>query len=439
MKYSVIPVFVLLIAATSCDSSTKAKDKSSSDEKHNIQKHFTGNTPDGSEKKTVPDKKQIPVVTNTKSAGTKVSITPKHMPIPVNSGIISETAEKTVKSVVNISAEKGSIYQTSRLRGYGRNPRYRRRGSSSLGSGVIVSRDGIILTNNHVVANSQIIFVKLHDGRKFRAKIVGNDPRTDVAVIKLQSPPNDLSPLPIGESASMRLGEVVLAIGNPFGLGGSVTMGIISAKGRANIGIVEYEDFIQTDAAINPGNSGGALINLKGELIGINTAILSKTGGYQGIGFAIPSEMAGKIMKHLVKNGHFTRSYLGVVIKDADEGLSSRGNSSQGALVVEVGPDTPARKAGLLPGDVIISFDGKSVKNSGKLKNMVAMYPVKKPVEMKVSRKGKIFVVKATLSENVDDRKNYWGTPVPSIRNRRQNSQRTPYPSNPWEDDDFIN
>src|SRR5690606_15521313 len=189
------------------------------------------------------------------------------------------------------------------------------------GSGVIVSADGTILTNNHVVADAKEIKVTTYDRREFDAKVIGTDPKSDLAVIQIQGAPAGLTPIQFGDSSKLRLGEIVLAIGNPFGVGQTVTMGIVSAKGRADLGIVDYEDFIQTDAAINPGNSGGALINMEGKLVGINTAILSRSGGYQGVGFAIPSNMAAPIMQSLQKTGKVVRGWLGVAIQEVDQEL----------------------------------------------------------------------------------------------------------------------
>lgn len=383
----------------------------------------------------------------TKNTAPDVHNPPKKSPIinssrftapaaPIDSQIISTTAEKAVQSVVFISSQKNYGFP---MGGYGT----RRRGGArphSTGSGVIIKADGTIITNHHVIAGASEITVRLFNDKKFKAKIIGSDPRTDIAVIKLANPPDNLKPMTFADTSRIRLGEIVLAIGNPFGLGGSVTMGIVSAKGRANVGIVEYEDFIQTDAAINPGNSGGALVNLRGELIGINTAILSKTGGYQGIGFAIPSEMAETVMKNLIRNGHFTRGYLGVVIKDLDDRTAKYANlpSSAGAVVMEVGPNSPASAAGLKAGDIILSLDGKPVKNSGVLRNKVAMTKVGKPVVLDVVRTGKTTKITVTIGKNVDDQKP-WSFSSPWKRNRgRNNPPSNPRGrgSNPWEDFD---
>lgn len=219
-----------------------------------------------------------------------------------------------------------------------------------LGSGVIVTSDGYIITNNHVIEGADELSVSLPDKRSFKAKVIGTDPKTDVAVIKIDA--SNLSALPWGDASQLEVGEMVLAVGNPFGLSQTVTMGIISAIGRANVGIVDYEDFIQTDAAINPGNSGGALVNLKGELIGINTAIFSRSGGYMGIGFAIPSTMAKSVMQSLIKHGKVIRGWLGVSIQDVTPDLAKEFGAAEntGALVGDVMEDSPASNAKLQRG-----------------------------------------------------------------------------------------
>lgn len=301
--------------------------------------------------------------------------------------VIADVAEKRIISVVNISSTKVIKTQQSQQynplfndpffqhffgRGFFNIPRERR--EKSLGSGVIVSKDGLILTNNHVVENAEEILVTLSDEKEMEAEIVGTDPKSDVAVLKLKGNFKDIEPIPFGDSTHLRLGEIVLAMGNPFGLDHTVTMGIVSAKGRANVGITDYEDFIQTDAAINPGNSGGALINLKGELVGINTAIISRSGGYQGIGFAIPSNMAQSIMNSLVKYGKVIRGWLGVSIQDLDQNLAKAMGLDQttGVLVSEVVENSPAQKAGLKRGDVILKLNEKSVNSTGQFRSMIA-------------------------------------------------------------------
>ena len=235
-----------------------------------------------------------------------------------------------------------------------------------VGSGVIVSSDGYIITNNHVVDGMDELTVSLPDKRTFKAKVVGTDPKTDVAIIKI-----DAANLPVlewGDASQLQVGEMVLAVGNPFGLSQTVTMGIISAVGRANVGIVDYEDFIQTDAAINPGNSGGALVNLKGELIGINTAIFSQSGGYMGIGFAVPSNMAKHVMHDLIKHGKVVRGWIGVSIQEVTADLAKEFGAEEpsGALVADVMDDSPASKAKLERGDIITEQTFGILVSSGR-------------------------------------------------------------------------
>ncbi len=308
-----------------------------------------------------------------------------HTSVPgAKTASLADVAELRVASVVNISTEK---VINSGQRPYGQdpffNPFFRRqapphpRRARALGSGVIVSRDGLVITNNHVVDQASSIKVSTQGGKEFKASIVGRDPKTDVAVLRLDASPKELaelSPIPFGDSSRLRLADTVLAIGNPFGLGHTVTMGIVSAKGRANVGIVDYEDFIQTDAAINPGNSGGALINTNGELVGINTAILSKSGGYQGIGFAIPSNMVRNIMDGLVSNGVVIRGWLGVIIQNLSGDLSKMLALpvSRGVVVADVQKGSPAEKGGFLRGDVVVAMNGKPIADSTTLRNRVA-------------------------------------------------------------------
>lgn len=262
----------------------------------------------------------------------------------------------------------------------------RKRKEQSLGSGVIVDPSGYIVTNNHVISRADEIKVLLSNNKEYIGKVVGSDPKADVAVIKIDA--KDLPTIPWGDSDSLQVGEYVLAIGNPFGLNQTVTMGIISAVGRADVGIADYEDFIQTDAAINPGNSGGALINIKGELIGINTAIFTRSGGYMGIGFAVPSNMVKSIMNSLIKDGRVVRGWLGVSIQEITPELGKQFGITEGkgTLVSEVIPDTPAEKGGIQRGDVIIEYDGKAINNTRHLRNMVAQTHVGKRVRIKVIR-----------------------------------------------------
>jgi serine protease Do len=268
-----------------------------------------------------------------------------------------------------------------------------------LGSGVIVTADGYILTNNHVVDGADEVKVTLQDGREFTAKVVGRDPKSDVAVIKIEG--KDLPAVPMADSDKIEVGDVVLAVGNPFGIGQTVTSGIVSAKDRGNMGLEDYEDFIQTDAAINPGNSGGALVDVDGRLIGINTAILSRSGGNQGIGFAIPVNLARQVMTDLVKDGHVTRGYLGVRIQEVTPALAKEFNLDQatGALVSDVTPESPAERAGLKSGDVILDFNGKKVSDSRHLQLAVASTPPGERVPVKILRNGNPKTIEVTVRE----------------------------------------
>jgi serine protease Do len=246
-----------------------------------------------------------------------------------------------------------------------------------------------ILTNSHVVENADKITVKLQDGREYVAEIKGTDPKSDVAVIEIEA--EGLPSLAIGDSSKLEVGEWVVAIGNPFGLSHTLTAGVVSAKGRTSLGINDYEDFIQTDAAINPGNSGGPLVNLDGEVIGINTAIFSRSGGYMGVGFAIPSSLAYGIAKQLIAEGEVTRGYLGIVIQPVTPELAESFGleDATGILVAQVSEGSPAAKAGLEPGDVIVGFEGESVTDLGPFRNRVAQTPPGKRANLTVVRQGK--------------------------------------------------
>jgi Do/DeqQ family serine protease len=269
----------------------------------------------------------------------------------------------------------------------------------SLGSGVIVDPRGYIITNNHVIEKADSIKVVLSDRREFKGKLIGTDPKTDIAVVKIDG--GDLPTIPWGDSGQLMVGQYVLAVGNPFGLNQTVTMGIISAVGRANVGIADYEDFIQTDAAINPGNSGGALVNTAGELIGINTAILSQSGGYMGIGFAVPSKMARAVMESLIKTGNVVRGWLGVSIQEVTTDLAKQFGlaEAKGALVSDVLSGTPAERAGLKRGDVIIKVDRMPISDPGHLRNMVAETAVGEKVTITVIREGHEKELPVTISE----------------------------------------
>jgi len=265
----------------------------------------------------------------------------------------------------------------------------RRREGSSLGSGVIVdARRGYVLTNNHVIDKADEIMVTLSDGRKLNAKLVGADPESDIAVVKVDS--KDLAELAVADSDKLEVGDFVVAIGNPFGLGQTVTSGIISALGRSGLGIEGYEDFIQTDASINPGNSGGALVNLKGELIGINTAILAPSGGNVGIGFAIPANMAVRIMNTLVAHGEVRRGLLGVSVQDVSHELAQAFGlkETQGAVVTGVQPGSPADQAGLEAGDIVLAINDRKVRSSMDVRNAIGLLQVGEAVRIEVLHKG---------------------------------------------------
>lgn len=277
---------------------------------------------------------------------------------------------------------------------------------SGVGSGVIVdAAKGYILTNNHVVADADEIKVTLSDRRTFKARVIGTDPRTDLAVIQVNGA-KDLKQVQLGDSNQLEVGEWVLAIGNPFGLSSTVTAGIISAKGRANVGVADFEDFIQTDAAINPGNSGGALVNIKGELIGINTAIATRSRGYMGIGFAIPSNMAKQVMQSLISKGRVSRSQLGVFIQPLDDAMAQGlglKDSREGILVSGVVAGSPADKAGIRKYDVILRLNGQNVNDTNHFRNQVAMTPPGTVIEIELLRNGQRLTVKPQLREQENE------------------------------------
>lgn len=283
-----------------------------------------------------------------------------------------------------------------------RQPRQRR--AQNLGSGVIVSADGFILTNNHVVDGADEVEVALSDGKtRYTAKVVGGDPQTDIAILKVDA--NNLPAITITDSDKLEVGDLVLAIGNPFGVGQTVTRGIVSATGRGGFGIVDYEDFIQTDAAINPGNSGGALVDAEGRLVGVNTAILSRSGGSQGVGLAVPINLARNVMERLVDDGKFTRGFLGVNIQAITPDLATEFKlpDQSGALVSGVFPDTPAAKAGIKEGDVIVEFNGKKVADNRQLRLMVAQTLPGTRVDLKFIRDGRQRTVKLQVDELPDE------------------------------------
>ncbi len=305
--------------------------------------------------------------------------------------------ERTTPAVVNISVQSRAAVAESPLF---RDPFFRRffdlpeqpqtRRAISAGSGVIVdARRGYVLTNHHVVQSAERITVTLKDRREFQAELVGSDPATDVALLRI--PAESLTALPFGDSEQLKVGDLVVAIGNPFGLGQTVTSGIVSALGRSGIESGNYEDFIQTDASINPGNSGGALINSKGELVGINTAILAPSGGNVGIGFAVPANMARSVMAQLLRFGHVRRGRIGVVIQDLDpDAARSLGLAAdEGAMIARVEPGSPAARAGLRDGDVVLAVDGAPIRGSGELRNRIGLVEADRTVSLELLRDGR--------------------------------------------------
>ena len=308
--------------------------------------------------------------------------------------------KKVSQSVVNISTTK--VVKTI-IPDFFNDPFFNRflgqipkkRIQKALGSGVIISKNGYIVTNNHVVSDAKKIVVFTNDGKKYKAKLIGTDPKTDLAVIKIES--NNLKPIIFTDSSNIQVGDIVLAIGNPFGLGESVTQGIISGINRNKVGINDYENFIQTDAAINPGNSGGALVDLKGRLIGINSAILTKSGGNNGIGFAIPSNMVKFVVNSLIANGKVIRGYLGVEISDIDSNKKSLYGIDYGVLVNKVLPKSAASNAGLKAGDIIVEINGKKVKDGASLRNKIAFLGANSKVKLQVFRNSKFIYLTAKL------------------------------------------
>jgi len=278
----------------------------------------------------------------------------------------------------------------------------KKRNRSGLGSGVIIdSKKGYIITNNHVIAKAKDIKVKLHDGRELKATLVGSDPASDIAVIKIIA--NNLTSLNFSDSEKLRVGDFVVAIGNPFGIGQTVTSGIVSALGRSGLGIEAYENFIQTDASINPGNSGGALVNLKGELIGINTAIIGSKGssGSVGIGLAIPVNMALDVTEQLIKYGKVRRGYLGVSAQDLTSDLSKAFgiNTSKGAIITRVQEGSPADIAGIKIGDVVLKINNEIIKNTSAMRNKIGLLKLNSTILMEINRKGKIVTTNVKITE----------------------------------------
>ncbi len=309
--------------------------------------------------------------------------------------------EKVMPAVVNISStthvRENALAADPFFRYFFDIPDKSQQGQS-LGSGVIVeAKKGYVLTNYHVISKADEINVTLQDGRKFNAEIIGSDPETDITLLKI--PAEKLMELPLANSDQLRVGDFVVAIGNPFGLGQTVTSGIVSALGRSGLGIEGYEDFIQTDASINPGNSGGALVNLRGELIGINTAILAPNGGNIGIGFAIPVNMAHQIAQHLAEFGKVQRGNLGINIQDLDTELASAFGlkNNKGVVIIAIAPNSSAAKSDLKPGDVIIAINDQPVDSVTGLRNRIGLLRVGSAVKLKVIRKGQTHDVETTI------------------------------------------
>jgi serine protease Do len=318
--------------------------------------------------------------------------------------------DRALPAVVNISSSK-----TSKTTPFQMDPFFRQffgqefgrqfngprnRTEHSLGSGVIVRSDGYLLTNNHVIDGASDITVTLGDKRELKAKLIGSDPKTDVAVLKVDA--SNLPTIAMADSAKARVGDIVLAMGNPFGLGQTVTMGIISAEGRNNLGIEDYEDFIQTDAPINPGNSGGALINTRGELVGINTAILANNGGNQGVGFAVPVNLAHSVMTQVMEHGKVVRGYLGVVPENITPALASAFHlspSQRGVLIGDVTSDAPAGKAGVERGDVVTEVNGERVEDANQLRMRISMMAPGANANLKVLHDGSEKTVAVKLGE----------------------------------------
>ncbi|MFZ1745643.1 MAG: Do family serine endopeptidase [Nitrospirales bacterium] len=324
----------------------------------------------------------------------------------VKQGGFAEVAQAVTPAVVNITAtvdivesRGGGVPLPFRGFGEGQPPPGIPKRQKGSGSGVILSSDGYIMTNNHVIAQSRDLLVTLPDAREFPAKVVGADPETDLAVIKIQA--DKLPVIPWGNSATLAVGQYVLAIGNPFGLNSTVTLGIVSALDRGGMGLARFEDFIQTDAAINPGNSGGALVNTRGELVGINTAIASQSGGYQGVGFAVPSSLARPVLEELIKHGKIVRGYLGLGVQEMTTELAPWFGlkSGEGALVTDVVSGGPADKAGIHRGEVILEYQGKTVKDGQMLLEQVTRAPIGEQIELGMVENGKERKVRAVIRE----------------------------------------
>jgi serine protease Do len=336
-----------------------------------------------------------------------------HVWADIGSNGFTHVAKKSIPAVVAIKISKKS--RTSNMSNFeeeflrhffgkrmpqspgkrGSRPRAPQEEASGQGSGFIISKDGYILTNNHVVGGADKIEVKLNDGRSFEAKLIGADAKSDVAIIKVDG--DNLPTLELGDSESLEIGEWVIAVGNPFGLSATLTVGVVSAKGRANMGITDYEDFIQTDAAINPGNSGGPLVNTKGQVVGINTAIYSRSGGYMGIGFAIPIKMALKIKKQLIAYGEVRRGKIGVYIQEVNADIARQlgVKQSRGVLIADVIDGSSAQAGGMKAGDIVVEMGGEKIDSAADFRNKVSLTSPGNSINLKVIRQGKM--IKLTL------------------------------------------
>jgi serine protease DegQ len=332
--------------------------------------------------------------------------TPTATAAPLGALSYSPAVRRAMPSVVNIFTSKETKL---RRHPFMDDPLFRRffgdqfesepQRTNSLGSGVIVGPDGYILTNHHVIEQADDIKVALNDGREAKAVVVGTDPESDLAVLKIEL--KNLPAVTLGRLEQVNVGDVVLAIGNPFGVGQTVTMGIVSALGRTHLGINTFENFIQTDAAINPGNSGGALVDSQGHLIGINTLIFSRTGGSMGIGFAIPVSLARQVMEQIIQTGSVTRGWIGVEVQDVTAELaeSFKLPSTNGVLIAGVVRGGPAERAGVKPGDILLEVDGKPVPDSSTMLNVVAGAEPGKPAMLKLVRNGADLMVKLTVGK----------------------------------------
>ena len=319
--------------------------------------------------------------------------------------------ENVTPAVVNIytiseSEQRNQLVDDPFLRKFFNIPnqqKSRKRNRSGLGSGVIInSKKGYVITNNHVIAKAKDIKVKLHDGREFKAKLVGADPASDIAIIQIK--PENLTAIKFSNSEKLRVGDFVVAIGNPFGIGQTVTSGIVSALGRSGLGIEAYENFIQTDASINPGNSGGALVNLRGELVGINTAIIGSRGasaGSVGIGLAIPVNMALDITDQLLKYGEVKRGYLGVSAQNLTDDLSKAFGveTNRGAIITRVQKDSPADLSGIKVGDVVTKINNKAIENAASMRNKIGLLKINSTITLQINRKGKVLTKKVRIVE----------------------------------------